>query len=707
MQMSPLKLGLALVSVVTIVAVATVAYMSSTLIAYKVTSPGEVVSLESARALESLDGSDSSAIKRLAEDDFDSGRYQSAANRWARVSGLEPLESEPYYQWARSLYMLGQFDQVHRMLEDERAIGFPPAQLLLIRMLFADGDLATALAKSASLKATGFQSDNLKLLDADLAVAGGNLNEASEAYQQLAASNDYQVMGAAKLGLAQLALKRSDTQTALIELESLEPDLMGAAGAELLARLYLQLGQQTAALAVFDSLIERFGPRSAWVVEIADQLAALGDRTGLIERRGSMTEVNVEAVSARYYLDSLVAYLDENCEAFLDSTSWASSHSSRPLSRWLQLDCSTYEGDIDSFNVAAQGSYLTTLAEPLKARLYKRLLSRAFPAINSGRGELAAKYAEAAQYLAQPHAEADLMLARAQLLLEDNKRAFDLAQPLINDDLHRVGSLEIVARSLIAQEQFIAAESYIESLISSAPTTGLGEYWLGVSRRDQGDLAGAEKSFKQAFALNYKDKAGLGLMGLYLSQGRLDDIDELAKWFLSSDDAVRKTVGTTYMAAAAAGKRDYLTAAQRYEEAVELVPEMIAYYLQAADNYIKARAFDSAEIILSRAEAKAPTNIYVAFKLAYAAEQADQIDTAEKRYRTLILREPQWALPQLNLASILSKQENQLDEAYKFASSAYRLNPDWPEAVELYRDLGEQVRTNAVPTSPAAEKVES
>jgi len=299
------------------------------------------------------------------------------------------------------------------------------------------------------------------------------------------------------------------------------------------------------------------------------------------------------------------------------------------------------------------------------------------------------------------------MLARAQLLLGDNKSASVLAEPYINDDSQRVGALEILARSLIGQENYIAANPHIDALINAAPTTGLGEYWRGVSLRQQGDVLGAEASFKQAFDLNYKDKAGLGLMGLYLSEGRLDDLVNIADFFMASEDTVRRTVGTTYKAAAAAANKEYLSAAQRYEEAVALKPEMVAYYLQAADNYIKAKAFDSAEGILNRASIQAPENIYVAFKLAYTAEQADQLDKAEERYRNLIRSEPQWALPQLNLASILATHKNKLDEAYKLASSAYRLNPDWAEAVELYRTLGEQLRSNMSGNTVSSGKAES
>lgn len=120
---------------------------------------------------------------------------------------------------------------------------------------------------------------------------------------------------------------------------------------------------------------------------------------------------------------------------------------------------------------------------------------------------------------------------------------------------------------------------------------------------------------------------------------------------------------------------DYERAAEYYEEALSLEPELAPASFNLARAYIESGDYDEAIRILEELRAEDPDNVLVLESLAYARSERGEFETAASLYEE-VLAESAFRVSALYSAALVYDRLEQLDRAGELLERAWETAPD-------------------------------
>jgi predicted Zn-dependent protease len=620
------------------------------------------------------DPHDAAAVAELARLATAERRWPQAAEEWGVLAKLDPLNPDARFEQARALLAGGDVAAAAAVLSVSGRVPTPREQVLLGRTALLRGDLqgARAAADAAAQAAAGLPA--FRLLRADLAFLAGDDARAERLYGALL--DDPDGAAAARLGLAQTALRAGDRDTALARLKALPDD----AGFQVLgarAALYRQLGRTEDAVADYEALVDAYGPLPAVVVPLAELRAAQEDAAAVRALRVALVGTAASDLAARHYLRAIEAYLDGDAAAARDYLGWAAEFfAGRDLYRWMALDVGAELGDPELVDGAVRSLSGGVVSPLRRARAAAVLAGRAADFAAAGDAGTAGKLAAAALALVPDLAPARLVAAWAALLAGDTARAAALAETLVGDDAHRAAALEMLGRAALRAGRPARAAAYFDALAAASPDAAAGPYWRGVAAARAGDLDAAAAHLRLARERRPDPRIESALLDVLLQREDWPAAEALARDVAGSADAVTRARGQAYLGGVLRARGHLEAAAAAYVEAAGTDPVRAAYALAGSDLLMALARWDAARALLAGAAMRHPDNRYVSFKRALLAQRAGWRDEAEERYRALLATTPDWALPLVNLSELLGATP----EAVDLAQRAAELAPDWLDA---------------------------
>jgi tetratricopeptide (TPR) repeat protein len=635
------------------------------------------------RALEALlarDPHDDSAVAELAVLATAEQRWTDAAVQWGKLAKLDPLHPDARFEQARSLLAMGDVDAAAAAVTADGREPGGRESVLLARAALLRGDLRAARdhADAAVRAAPGLPA--ARLLTADLAFLGRDDARAASLYEQLLDEPD--AAAAARLGLAQIAMRAGDTGTALSALRQLPADAGYQLGSAR-AALYRQLGQMEEAQADYVTLIGRYGPLPDLMVPLAELRAVAEDAAAVRDLRASLVGTAAVDLAARHYLQAIEHYLDGDAAAARDYLGWSAEFfGGRDLYRWMQLDAGAELGDAALVRAAVRSMTKGVVSPARRARAAAVLTSRAAGLADAGTVDDARLFAEAALELVPDLPDARLVAARAALLDGDTADASALAAQLVDAGKQRAGALEVLGRAALRDGDLAGAVAHFDALAVAAPGSASAAFWRGVAAERAGELVAATDHLRRAYELRPDPRIEATLMDVLLEREDWAAAEALANQVAAAAAPAIRARGLAYLGGALRAQGRLAEAAAAYVDAAATDPARSPYALAAGDLLMALERWDEAAALLAKAAATHPDNRYIAFKRALLAQRAGRKDEAERRYRAVLATTPDWALPMVNLSELLADEgaDGPRAESLTLAERAARVAPKWPDA---------------------------
>jgi len=652
---------------------------------------GSVIAVEQARgtvdpaseraALEAIvrdDPHDTDALEQLAILAREDGRWMEAANQWAQIAKLDPLNADARFEEARNLLAAGDALAVISTLTDSGRMLSPPEQLLLARGQLMLGDIEAARSAAATALRELPDDPTTRLMWADIAFSDGDDETARVGYRALVNTPDTAL--AAQLGLAQIASRRGNADAAI---EKLQRIAAPAPSQFLTARaaLYRQLKRFDLAEADYRSLVDQNGPRPDAVVPLAELRAAANAVVDVRALRLSLTGTDTAALAAHHYLQAIEEYLDGNLESARDFLAWSADiFGGRDLYRWMQLDVGARLGDAALATLGVRSLQKGLVGKTRLLRIASLLAGQAAEQVDAGQTATASALATLALEVLPEFNAATIVLARVALLDNDSEQARVLAAGLVQDQTYGTAALEVLGRAALAAGDIEQAQAWFASLAAAMPDTATGVYWQGVAAFEAGDLAASVDYLRQAYQRRKDPRVESALIDVLIRQQSYAEAEALAREVIASPEAADAARGHAFLGGVRRAQDRRTEAAVSYTQAAETDPARYPYALAGADLLMELERFDEAQRLLDAAARRYPDNRYVAFKQALLAQRAGHDQDAVHRYRALMRNQSDWALPMVNLSELLAAEEGNRAEAVSMAERAADLAPRWADA---------------------------
>lgn len=234
-----------------------------------------------------------------------------------------------------------------------------------------------------------------------------------------------------------------------------------------------------------------------------------------------------------------------------------------------------------------------------------------------------------------------------------------------------------LARDLVSDKQLKEARSEFEAVFKLRPQDASIAFSLGLVEQQLQNYDAAERSFKQALALRYRDDDAVYMMLGELAETRKDNVSAL-QWF-GRVDGDQQMVARRRMSLLIA-KQDGAEAAIKFLG--EMTPgtkqDRIGHWVTEAQILREAKRFQDAYAVLDGALKTLPNEPDLIYDRAMAAERIGKFDELERDLRQLIELKPDFAHAYNALGYTFADRNVRLAEAQTLIEKALSLQPDDP-----------------------------
>lgn len=310
---------------------------------------------------------------------------------------------------------------------------------------------------------------------------------------------------------------------------------------------------------------------------------------------------------------------------------------------------------------------------------------------NFGRALIAAKDWEGAKVELQHAARIQkdmvnsrMLLAEVSSMLRQPQEAVHWAQEVLKIEPESPRARLVLGIGLAEAGQTEAAHREIQSLFAKYPQSFDVRLQLGLMELSRGRFAEADKIFRSLNSPGSNDVRPL--MGLSESLFLRNQVDQA---FRLLDEGLKEgpnpQLARTYaILAGRAGKHDL--AIEKWKQVLAAEPSSVESHLMLGEAYRAKGEYSGAIRILQTADQLKPRNPAVLSQLAYAYQLAGDAKSAKDLYRQVAVLQPQNAIVQNNLASLLVEGDlKEVDEALSLAQRAVK---DEPKNLEFADTLG-------------------
>lgn len=233
------------------------------------------------------------------------------------------------------------------------------------------------------------------------------------------------------------------------------------------------------------------------------------------------------------------------------------------------------------------------------------------------------------------------------------------------------------AKLLVTEKQFDTARQEFDRLIQANPNNPDIHVTVGLLSVQLEDVSRAEKHFKQALDLHYKEPEQIYFYLGQLSEQRQSS-NEARGWYDRIGSGSRFYFDTQLKIAVTQAKEGNLEAARkRLQGLSDLTSEQQATAIQTEASLLSQanRPLD-AFYLLRDAINTLPNSTDLIYDYAMLAERVQRFDVMEQELRKLMLIKPEFAQAYNALGYTLADRNERLDEAQALIEKALALTPD-------------------------------
>ena len=256
---------------------------------------------------------------------------------------------------------------------------------------------------------------------------------------------------------------------------------------------------------------------------------------------------------------------------------------------------------------------------------------------------------------------------------------FDAAARIVNAVIAArpkdADALNLGAATALALGQFEDAVAFMDRAVNVVPTNAVFLANLAEMRRRAGDAEGGLNAARRAVAAGPNVAIAQANLGIALYQaGDLDGAEAAQKAALEIDPKQPRAINNLGSIARERGDRG--AAADLYRRALRLAPSDDEIASNLGTVLVEDERSDEALRLLLpylRARPNVPAEIHAVIGRAHLRE--DNLDDAERAFRTAIGRDPRHVTAHIGLSQVI-QQKNHPDKALAIVAAAARIDPD-------------------------------
>jgi tetratricopeptide (TPR) repeat protein len=626
------------------------------------------------------DKANETAYKALAEIAEKNKRPLVAVWYWRNAARLNPLSKELQENFINSLLKTYQYDAIIRQLGDNDISRLSDFELYaLTQASYLRKPIRETERLLKELLKRYPHPSKVVLLQADVLFSAGETKKAAGIYSSLEDDPDKDIRTSALLGLGhcQIALNKMKDAGKFYKkaVEVSSGESMEASVAY--ANYNLRYGKQKIAESEYKKMHKEFPDNLNVILSLAEIYTEKKNAAAIKKLLDSVKSENRAAVAARYYLKSLLAYIENDPVKLKENLKLCRMYSYRPLYSYLQLPEVLVSNNIPDIRRQVEKLISINKSQTAKDDVCRQLERLALENYKKNKFENAAALAEIMRELV-PRKPAIAHLAMVCAYNQEKwRKAVSEADEFNKIQPDTLDYLSIKGRSLLYLEEADKALPLLKKLTTLTPKKPEAWLWAAQAYQLLGKQKETEACVDKMLSLGKNSHAVIDpAVEFFLYFNNQKVAEKIASSLMQSKDKVFVAMGLSIKAQLAQKNGKWQDAVKYMLKAYEYTGSDDAL-LYISDIYRGNKKYDEALKYADKALAKTPDSPKALFRKAVISQEQVNYDEAVKIYRELLKKYPKWSAVLVNLSDILAARR-EFREALKLAQDAQDEAPLWP-----------------------------
>jgi len=626
------------------------------------------------------DKANETAYEALAEIAEKEKRPLVAVWYWRNAARLNPLSKELQEAYINSLLKTHQYGVVIKQLGHSDASGLSDFELYaLTRSSYMRSPLNETKKLLEDLLKRRPHPSKVILLQADILFSDGKTKEASELFASLKNDPDEDIRTNALLGLGHCDIVQNKIKEGG-EFYKKAAEISSGRSIEastVFANYNLRYGKNKIAEAEYKKLHEQFPDNLNAILSLAEIYTEKKNAVAVKKLLDSVKTDNRVAVGARYYLKSLLAYIENDPAKLKENLKLCRMYSYRPLYSYLQLPEILVSNNIPDIKRHVERLLAINKSQAARDDLCKQLERLALENFKKKNFDNAAALAGIIRELV-PDKPAAVHLAMVCAYNQEKwRKAVSEADKFNKIRPDTLDYLSIKGCSLLYLKEAGKALPLLKKLTVLTPKKP--EVWLWTAQACQllGKQEETEACVDKMLRFGKDSHAVIDPavdFFLYLDNRKV--ADKIASALMQSKDGTFVAMGWSIKAQLAQKNGKWQDAVKYMRKACEFKESGDAL-LYISDIYAENKKYDEALEYADKVLAGDPDSPKALFRKAVILQERVKYDDAVKIYRKLLKKYPKWSLALVNLSDIMAAK-GEFKEALRLAQEAQDEAPLWP-----------------------------
>ncbi|MDD5699345.1 MAG: tetratricopeptide repeat protein [Victivallaceae bacterium] len=627
------------------------------------------------------DRANETAYRALAEIAEKNHKPVWAADYWGIAAKLNPLSKGLRAKYVAALLATAQYSAIAELLGglDIEELS-QPELYALARACHARNRPDETRPLAAVLLKQAPDDPKILLLYAEVQLSDRKTESANRFFARLADCPDENIRINALLGLGRtwLLLGKPDRAAACYE-KAAAVSTASPGALMILADYNLNHGKAPAAKRQYQQLHKRFPKNLIITLRLAEIYALDKDAAAIKTLLNHLPADSRAEVAGKYYLQALLAYLENNPAKLKQNLQLCRQFRNRPLYAYLQFPEILLSNDVPRIEHYVAKLLKINASPAARADLCRQLERLALQDFQQKKYDTAAGLARIMLNL-RPDDPAPLHLAMVCAYHRQKWYEAVTAADKFNARCpHTLDYLSIKGRSLLYLGETGKALPLLHQLTVLTPDRPETWLWAAQAAYLAGNLKKAEAYLDQVL---HRAGGSHSLLGqattFFIDEGNMKLAAKIARHLESSPDKILRAIARRIKARETLDAGHWQEAINYLRQAAELDGNGDTL-LYISDIYLEHRQPKPALEYAERVLKTAPDSVKAQFRRAVILQQLGKYEPAAEIYRKLLEKYPGWALALVNLSEIMAaKGANR--EALELARRARKTAPLWPRA---------------------------
>jgi tetratricopeptide (TPR) repeat protein len=620
------------------------------------------------------------ALAEIAEKEGNAGL---AASYWSISAKLNPLSKEIAVKRLNAMLEAYQYTGIIDLLDSKKTDKLSDLELYALtkasyyqKPFKETKDLLALLLKRSST------DPRISLLEAKIFQAGNNPEKAVEIFKSLIDSKDKKIRTNALNGLGQCLLmlkKNDDAGECFKKAAETSPD--SAETQISLGNYNLTVGKYETAKSQYVEMHKKFPDNLIVTIALAEIYVQEKNASEIKKLLNHIKINNRTAISAKYYLRALIAYLENKPEELKKNLNFCKIFQFRPLYAFLKLP-----EIMESNNIPLIKSYINDLSKVNDSKVAHKDLCYQIErqALVNFKNKNYDKAIALGQFLEELEPSNPAFIHLIMVCNFKSKRWYQTIEAADKFNKLRPDTLDYLklkGSSLLFVNKPEEAQPLLEKLTKVEPENP--DVWLSYIQALQkiGNNSKLIYSITKLInlPLNAKSQTAINeTASSLLAENNLQAASKMSDQLKQSSNAELKALGWSIKSQLAAKNEKLQEAIKFMKESCKL-DEKVDRLLYLSDLYTASKNYNDALAIIDKVLDKNSENPKALYRKALVYQKLKDNDKAAEIYYKLLEKYPDWSLVLVSLSDIIS-MKGKPEEALKLAWRAHEKSPRWAPA---------------------------